>query len=354
MFKRLWQLLKWTSGLIWILVRLFLEAIALSILAWFCYTVYKYDLSQTKEKIGGCWLYACGGTQLYSLDLTTYQEKILLSDWYAGNIYSLGKFSQDWILVEQRGKIRPNSEKDSFNIFKFNIKTREKIYLREGRKPLYLAKPRKLLFFIDELIKVDGAKQLRGLLYVVDDLSYPEQSRMVMRLTSNVDYSEIIQVSDDEVVFTGRIDKDGYEVDVTYLYNAAKDSLIELDFGSKYIPKMWRDKSKQLLCYERGLKGRTGRYIDPVLISLDGEQVEKAKVGNGVYMRERDAVLRAECYLYVFSPYPYLFFLPRDKCGLWLYEFTTEQATLLKTSWKLCERASKLYLSSEELSGGKL
>jgi len=165
-----------------------------------------------------------------------------------------------------------------YKIYKFNIKTKELIFLRDGFLPTYLPKYNKLVFFMSK--KQDKEFSEDGLCVVdMDSLNKPK-----FISAAPIRYSRIVPVSDSEVVFRSNIN---YE---TLIYNVETDEVKVLPFSNCYAPIAWRDKSKQLLC--------TGED-DYFFTGLDGKNVENIskKIGDNIhkhidmYIPEKDVFI---------------------------------------------------------------
>jgi hypothetical protein len=242
---------------------------------------------------------------------------------------SVSKIDDDWILfgMESFGKdfkdaknlIKDATEGKRLEAFfekfvnakntivKLNIKTGEVVSLRRGSSPLYMSAHNKILFLLF------GGGDLYGLdsgLYIADA---NDASKAKFITECPTDYNHLIKVSDSEVVFLSHAE------DELSLYDIKTDKTTVLPIKNCPCPDVWRDKTKQLICYDR----EKNEYF---LTSLDNKRVEKLPFEYDtpvLYIPEKDKLIMMVGSIYVGIHGA------GEVHNLWVYDFATGKKELL-------------------------
>ena len=272
--------------------------------------------------------YAKKAAAILSMDINAKKIKTLYENTgLLPEMSSISKIDDDWILFGMRtfGKDFEGSEgliKDATQgkrlktflkhfgdakntIIKLNIKTGEVVSLRSGSAPLYMPAYKKVLFLLSS-----GEEFYNGGLCVAN-INEINKTKFITK--SPTQYNHLIQVSDSEVVFLS------HDEDELSIYNVENNETKVLPIKNCPCPKVWRDKTKQLVCFDREKK----EYF---LASLDGKRVDKLSFKRGtpvLYIPKEDRMIMT-----VGSIYAGIHGIG-EVHNLWVYDFVTGKKDLL-------------------------
>lgn len=237
---------------------------------------------------------------LYSMDLRSKKiKKLYVNKNLSSSAGSVSRINSDWLLFGMNTAV--NNLVMKRLIVKFNMKTGETVFLRGGSTPLYMPSYNKILFLLSS-----GEEFPYGGLCEVD-INKINKTKFIAK--SPTENNQIIPVSGSEVVFRSKKENE------ILLYNVKNNKTKLLPIKNCTYPLVWRDKTKQLICFNQ-------EKIEYFMTSLDGKFVDKFPLKKAmpvIYIPNKDMVIMMVESVRDFSPV----------FDLWAYDFATDKKELL-------------------------
>lgn len=195
---------------------------------------------------------------LYQLDFKTLKAKKIFELPMSGSIKHLSLIDhRDLLFHAFLAKETPNNF-----IMELNLNTFKTGKVREGYGPKYMPMHQSFFFY-------DTAIDSGPSLYSASLQKPFERGGRIIQTSGAVDSDTVIPVSENKIVF---IAKDSSNSNAILQYDLRSRALKKLSIQNCTMPKLWRDETNQLLCFDRekykcfltDLDGKNVRYIDAV------------------------------------------------------------------------------------------
>lgn len=271
---------------------------------------------------------ADGVLKMYSLDLTSKKITQLyeIKGCYSG---SISKIDSEWIvlgteLAEIIKTVRDSAHDKLVNLgifsgvvmeggylYKFNIKTKELIFLGPGSSPTYMPAYKKILFLSASLGKpyffTHG-------IYIMD----ADGGNLQFITKCPAQYNNIVAVSDKEVVFQSEIEGE------KLIYNLETKRLRVLPVEDRYMFEFWRSKTNQLVYRLDNADEYFFANLDSNNFIKAPKDTENSQLSKTVlYIPEKDiAILSVEKMWWYYIGY-------HIEDQLWAYDFATGKKELI-------------------------